>query len=192
MANRTGIPRSTARYSCETLVQKGLMIETKKANTKLFVAENPTKLFSLLHREEHTLMKKKEQLGTTIKELQQIYNPDAKVPKVTFYEGIDGVERMLDDLLKSPNTHSRAETLFAFGAGDYILSKEPEIVRKFRAKSMKKYKTALIIRAPKYQHLYANIKNQNHYFEHIDELKVDIQISEDTIAILSLEQISPI
>lgn len=86
LGNRLGIPRSTARYTCESLVHKGLMIETKKANTKLFVAENPTKLFSIYHAEETGLMRKKEQLDMTVKELQQIYNPDAKLPKVTFYE----------------------------------------------------------------------------------------------------------
>lgn len=62
VGNRLGIPRSTARYTCESLVRKGLMIETKKANTKLFVAENPTKLLAMFHTEEYKLMKKKEQL----------------------------------------------------------------------------------------------------------------------------------
>lgn len=86
IGNRLGIPRSTARYTCESLVHKGLMIETKKANTKLFVAENPTKLFSMLHAEEERLARKKEQLTDIVKELQGIYNPDAKLPRVTFYE----------------------------------------------------------------------------------------------------------
>jgi hypothetical protein len=59
---------------------------TKKANTKLFIAENPTVLFSMLHTEEDRLTKKKEQLPIMIKELQQIYNPYARNTKVTFYE----------------------------------------------------------------------------------------------------------
>ena len=168
------------------------MIEAKKANTKLFVAENPTKLFSMFHAEETRLMRKKEQLGAAIKELQQVYNPDAKLPKVTFYEGIDGVERMLDDLLKSPKPNTPQNTLCAFGAGDYIIEKEPEIVKEFRSKSMKKYKSAMIIRSPKYKHLYLNGKGKDRFFRYIEELKVDIQIADDTIAILSLEQASPI
>lgn len=86
IGSRLNIPRSTARYTCESLVQKGLMIETKKANTKLFVAENPTMLFSILNAEEDRLARKKERLTTTIKELQEVYNPEAKLPRVTFYE----------------------------------------------------------------------------------------------------------
>lgn len=99
---------------------------------------------------------------------------------------------MLDDLLKSPKPNSPPTTLCAFGAGDYILEKEPDIVKEFRSKSMKKYKTAMIIRSPKYRHLYQNGKEKDRFFRYIDELKVDIQIADDTIAILSLEQSSPI
>lgn len=50
----------------------------------------------------------------------------------------------------------------------------------------------MIMRAPKYQHLYTDARKENRYFHHIDELKVDIQIAEDSIAILSLEHASPI
>lgn len=86
LGNRISIPRSTARYTCESLVHKGLMIETKKANTKLFMAENPTKLFALYNAEEERFIRRKEQLMTIVKELQQVYDPNAKLPKVTFYE----------------------------------------------------------------------------------------------------------
>ena len=194
LGNRLGIPRSTARYTCESLVQKGLMVATKKANTKLFVAENPTKLFVMFHAEEDQLMRKKEQLSHAVKELQRTYNPDAKIPKVMFYEWIDGVGRMLDDLLKSTQSksHSPPMTLCAFGAGDYISWQEPNIVNKIRSKSLKKYKSAMIIRAPKYKYLYENWIKKDKYFQYIDELKVDIQIAEDTISILSIEHSSPI
>lgn len=57
---------------------------------------------------------------------------------------------------------------------------------------MKKYKTALIIRAPKYKKLYPNASKRNRYFQYIDELKVDIQITEDTLAVLSFDPVSPI
>lgn len=121
IANRLNIPRSTVRYTCESLVRKGLMIETKKANTKLFVAENPTKLFSMLNAEEERIVRKKEQLASTIKELREMYNPDAKIPKFAFYEGVDGMDRMLDDLLKTPIQGEPPKTLYAFGATDYLV-----------------------------------------------------------------------
>ncbi len=163
------------------------MIETKKANTKLFVAENPTKLFSILHEQEAELTRKREQLELTIKELQQRYNPEAKLPKITFYEGVDGIERMSEEMMSTPTN------LFSFGAGDYFLTKEPELVKKFRAKSAKRYKKVNILRSAKYQSLHKDdIRSTHRYFHFIEELKIDIQIVEDKLSIVSLENSSPV
>ena len=133
LANRLGIPRSTARYTCESLVHKGLMIETKRANTKLFVAENPNKLIIMLNAEEERLAKKREQLAMRVKELQQVYNPNAKLPKVTFYEGMDGIERMFTDLLSGPALKPSIP-LCSFGAGDYLIQNHPDIINNYRSK----------------------------------------------------------
>lgn len=188
LGNILKIPRSTARYTCEALVRKWLMIETKKANTKLFIAENPTKLYSLLYNEEEELKKKKEHLALTIKELQQQYDPDAKIPKITFYEGIDGIERMFDELLTHPTE------LYSFGAGDYFLQKEPELIDKFRKKAKKVYRNVYVMRSPKYKaiHTTDTTNKQNHYFKNIEELKVDIQIVDDLITIATIEDPAPI
>lgn len=188
MGTRLGIPRSTARYTCELLIRKGLMIETKKGNTKLFIAENPTKLFSILHEQEAEIVRKKEQLTRVVKKLEQKYNPDAKIPKVTFYEGVDGIERMFDELLLNPTT------LYSFGAGDYFLQKEPKMIQNFRKKSKNVYKDTYVMRAQKYKSLRTKkIEHRyNQYFQFIEELKVDIQIVNDVLTIASLENSSPI
>lgn len=185
---RLGIPRSTARYTCEWLIRKGLMIETKKGNTKLFIAENPTKLFSILHEQEAEIARKKEQLTRVVKKLEEKYNPNARLPKITFYEGIDGVERMFNELLLNPTT------LYSFGAGDYFLQKEPGMIESFRKKSKNVYKDTYVMRAPKYHPLHNNkiAHRYNQYFQFIEELKVDIQIVDDVLTIASLENSSPI
>lgn len=188
LGTRLGVPRSTARYTCEALVQKGLMIETKRANTKLFVAENPTKLYAILYAEEENLQRKKNQLTVTIKELQQKYNPEAKLPKITFYEGADGIERMFDELM----THSTP--LYSFGAGDYFLEKEPNLVRKYRNKSEFIHNKVYALRAKKYAPLHTKpvMWVETKYYKYLDELKIDFQITDDVVAISSLEDGCPI
>ncbi len=185
---RLSLPRSTARYTCESLVRKGLMIETRKANTKLFAAENPTKLFSILHEQEAELIRKKEQLSVTVKELEQKYNPNAKLPKITFYEGIDGIGRMLDELLTHPTT------LYSFGAGDYFLEKEPELILNFRKKAKHAYKKVFVMRSPKYRHLHEKdpLNYQTKYFQSLNELEVDFQITDDMLSITSIKQSIPV
>ncbi len=188
LSTRLHAPRSTLRYNCDLLVEKWLFTVAKKWNTKLYTAENPTKLYSFLYEEEENLKRKKEQLALTVKDLQQAYNPNAKLPQVTFYEWIDGIERMFEMLLSHPTE------IFSFGAGDYFLAKEPRFIESFRKKAFKIYKEVYVLRPSKYQALHTNDPKNRHnrYFKHIEELKIDIQIIDDMITIASLEGFVPI
>jgi len=58
----------------------------QKANTKYFQAENPTKLFAIMYQEEEKLKQKKQKLNNIVSDLQKLYNPNAKIPKITIYE----------------------------------------------------------------------------------------------------------
>lgn len=188
MARIIKIPRSTARYTCESLVQKGFLTMQEKWNTKYFLSENPTKLFAIINQEEEKLKEKKSQLHDAVKELQGLYNPLAKIPKITMYEGKDGIEKMYDELIQTPTD------LYSFWAWDYFISKEKTLIESFRKKSQKTYKTIYVIRSPKYKDLHQNDtkKMNTRYFEGIDELKVDIQIVQDKMSIISLWEPKPI
>ena len=144
LANKLEIPRSTARYICEQLIRKKLMVETKKGNTKLFTTENPTKLASILYDEEMFLKQKQNQLPFVTKTLQKIYNPHTSIPDVTFYDGDDGVEKMLMDLSKEPGK------VYTLSAGDYFHTKNPDLVKKFRQNAHKIDREVYVIRPPKY------------------------------------------
>lgn len=102
LANKLSIPRSTARYTCDHLVEKRLMTESKRANTKLYTAENPTKLASLLYDREIELKEKRAHLMSITQSLQKLYNPNTSLPEVTFYEGEDGVKKMFYDIADEP------------------------------------------------------------------------------------------
>jgi hypothetical protein len=165
------------------------MIETKRANTKLFTAENPTKLHALLYEEERQFQKRRENITEAVKQLQQLYNPQTTLPEVTFYEWTDGVQTLLDTLVK------KETDLYSFGAGDYFLSKQPDLIAKFRAKAKQKYKNIFVMRAPKYRSVHEGKDSgnfQTKYFSAIDELTVDIQITEDMLSIISVDDNAPI
>lgn len=99
LARRTGLPRSTARYNCQQLVQAGLVITGTKNNATLYTAKNPDSLFALLEKDREALKKKSAQVSNIIGALKNMYNPKTSLPKVTFYEGVDGVISMLDDVI---------------------------------------------------------------------------------------------
>ncbi len=190
LANKLEIPRSTARYTCEQLIRKKLMIETKRGNTKLFTAENPTKLASILYDEGMALKQKQNQLPLITSTLQKIYNPHTSIPDVTFYEGNDGVAKMLLDLSHMPGE------IFTFSAGDYFATKSPELVKKFRQNAHQDMNRKIyVIRPKKYRELHEGKDKKclyTQYFSHIDELKIDFQILEETISITSLSDNAPI
>ena len=129
IANRLGVPRSSARYTCERLIKKGLMIGAVQGSTKIYTVENPTKLYSLVIEQEEALEKKRDQLGPVVKDFQKLYNPYTTLPKVTFYEGMDGLDRLLGEMLEHPTN------MVSFGAGDYLREKYPELITNFRKKS---------------------------------------------------------
>lgn len=187
--NKLKIPRSTARYLCDELVKKWLMIYTKKANTKLYTVENPNKLYSILYSEQEKLDKKTGELQDKINIFQKIYNPATSLPKITFYEWVDWTNRLLEEMITD------STNLYSFWAWDYFLSENPEIVKSFRTKAKSKYKNVYVIRAKKYKKLHdskdpANFKTK--YFDRLEELKIDFQITKDKLSIISLNQDWPV
>lgn len=188
LTKKIKIPRSTARYTCESLVKKWFMNMQKRWNTQYFQAENPTKLFAIMYQEEEKLKQKKSKINTLVSTLQKSYNPNATLPKISIYEWIDGINKMFDLLVEKPTK------LYSFGAGDYFLEKEPDLIENFRKKWMKAYKEVYIIRSKKYASLHTEepAKIKTKYFKHIDELKVDIQITDDKMTITSLWETKPV
>ena len=100
IANKLWIWRTTIRHTCEILVKKGLMIASKKWNTKYFTPEPPEKIKNLLIIEKNKLEQKQRNLEESFSDLKEIYNPYSKIPKMTYYEWEDWIKKVLSDHLK--------------------------------------------------------------------------------------------
>jgi len=97
--NRNNLTRSTAQYTCQSLVDKRLFNHIKKWNTFLYSAENPEKLLTLLSKEYDELEKKMEDTQSIIWDLIQIKNKKSQLPKVKYFTGVDGIIDLLNDAL---------------------------------------------------------------------------------------------
>ena len=104
IANKLNLPRTTIRYACESLVKKWLFISITKWNTKLFTAEHPNKIKNLLLIEKNKWEEKENKLNKVMSDMIQMYNPYTKLPKVTFYEGEEGIRKVLWDSLTAKET----------------------------------------------------------------------------------------
>jgi sugar-specific transcriptional regulator TrmB len=108
IARRVKIPRNTTRFILDKLVDKGIIEKTKRANTQLYSPEEPQNLINLLESQRVDLNanidEKIAQLNGVMAELQSRFRPESTKPKVTFYEGDDGLKKVYEDTLKSNET----------------------------------------------------------------------------------------
>jgi len=104
LGQRNNIVRSTAQYTCQSLVDKKLMHSIQKWNTFLYSPADPEKLLSLINREYDVVEKKFNETRWIMRDLKSIMNPNAKLPKVRYFTWVDGIIEMFEDVINDWNT----------------------------------------------------------------------------------------
>jgi len=184
----TQIPKSTVRYSLESLTNKWLMNKSQKWNTTLFTPEHPIKLKNLLSIKKNKLENTKNKLDNIMWELTELYNPYTKLPKVTFYEWIDSVIKMLID-----NHAKIKDNTYEFSAQSDLLKKYPREIQKYSDLHMKYRKNHknYVIDSIEYKDENDKLKKNygnipiKYYPDKNLNLKTHIQVDWDKIAIIS-------
>lgn len=90
--------RTTVYSVIESLKQKGLINIELKGWKKLFVAENPEKLDSILEN-------KRIELKDSLPELMAVYNLKGGEGFIKYYEGLEAVKSIYENILKDVNIH---------------------------------------------------------------------------------------
>jgi HTH-type transcriptional regulator, sugar sensing transcriptional regulator len=108
IAKYVQMPRNTARFILDRLVEKGLVKRALRANTQHYAAEEPKNLVNILEKrrvdETATIDQKILALKEVMAELESRYRPTSTKPKVTFYEGDEGLIKVYEDTLSSSET----------------------------------------------------------------------------------------
>ncbi|HCI03460.1 MAG: helix-turn-helix domain-containing protein [Candidatus Peribacteraceae bacterium] len=96
------MPRNTVRSILDGLVKKGLMVKTRRANTQYYSTERKENLIRAL---KHKKVRMDEEIDRQI-DLLEVYGEELSArhwaksrPKITFYEGTDGLEKVYEDTL---------------------------------------------------------------------------------------------
>lgn len=93
LAKKSGVKRTRIYNYIEKLEQKNLISVSKKKKRQIYSATNP----------EHLLEIEKARIGeiqNNLPELMAIYNKPENKPKITFYEGVEGIKTIYADSLK--------------------------------------------------------------------------------------------
>jgi len=92
IARRGGVNRSTCYHTLDNLTKKGLVSSYKKGNVLCFNAEEPKRF---LHMAEERMQKAK----SLIPQLEAMTGTLGYKPKIRFYEGIEGIKNIFEDVL---------------------------------------------------------------------------------------------
>ena len=92
--------RTTGYSVLDSLVGKGLVTISGKEPKQEYVAESPDRLAEYLEREAIEAHARAKEVRNLIPELKSVHNVAGR-PKVMFYEGVEGLERVYEDTLTS-------------------------------------------------------------------------------------------
>jgi len=92
IARRAKANRSTCYHTLDNLVRKGLISSTQKGKVLYFTAEDPKRLIQITEE-------KMQRAKDVIPELLAMANTMASKPKIRFYEGIEGIKSIFEDIV---------------------------------------------------------------------------------------------
>ncbi len=101
ISKRAGINRTTAYDILNILVDKGLVISSKRGNYLYFRAQPPEKLVAFLKEKSSKYLALSNEAEKLLPELNVHYHAASDRPRVYFYEGIEGVLRVYEETLTS-------------------------------------------------------------------------------------------
>lgn len=96
LSKKSEIKRSTVYEMIKNLKEQGLISETTKGKRKIFIASEPEKL-------KRSIKSKEQLLNDILPELKSISNIGFIKPKITFYEGKNGIREIYQDTLEAKN-----------------------------------------------------------------------------------------
>ncbi len=102
IAKKINRPRGVVYNSLDELLELELIIKKDASNqVSTFSAEHPSKLTKLFEQQKNDLKQREKAFESTLSAMTSSYNLANNKPGVEFYEGIDGVKKVIWDTLTS-------------------------------------------------------------------------------------------
>ncbi len=101
VAKKVHLPRSTTAFHLEALSRKGFTEKSIKGKSNIFSAIQPTEIRELLERKKAGLDHRIDELNNLLPEFQNIVSQFLPQSKISYFEGIDGMCKMVHLVLKN-------------------------------------------------------------------------------------------
>ena len=133
VSQKAGLARSTTYEVLEHLQHKGFVSTFRQKKSQHFSAEEPERVLNIAKRNV-TLLEE------ALPELRAIYGEAWIRPTVRFYQGIDGMKIVLEEIL------AEAKELQAFGSADDLFRTLPDFHKFVEKRKKKKIPVRVILR----------------------------------------------
>src|SRR4030042_2221804 len=189
ISRASGINRVTIYSALVHLEKKGLVAETKKGARRLFVAEQPEELKTIIEEKGENIRRiDLEFENLVLPVLKAIDANQENKPEIRFYEGLDGIYKVYENMLE-------ARDIIGCGSYDSVLkgSSWREEEKYFhRIKHKKVFYRAILENTPTNRKFAAIAKGIAH-FKFLEEgvkLSADIHAYGNEVALMSYEKVT--
>ena len=104
VATESNLNRSSTYVLHESLVKKGFASISVKDSNRLYISSPPERLVQALEDDAKIAAERLGEAQSILPELKSIFSGVGPKPKVTFYEGAQGIETVYEDTLASSET----------------------------------------------------------------------------------------
>jgi sugar-specific transcriptional regulator TrmB len=101
ISRKAEVNRATTYVMIEALMQKGLMSTFEKGKKSMYTAEKPERLHRIVHSERAAVEEKESVIKRLLPDLEAISDAAGERPKVSFYEGEEGLEAMRETIFET-------------------------------------------------------------------------------------------
>lgn len=192
---KAGLGRPLTYKILDDLIMKEL-IEKKEVNNKvaLFAPVHPKELEKLLEKKKDEIENTKKTLENSIGQMISKYNLSIGKPNVQFFEGIEGIKKVLEDTLMVPS----GTEIYTYADIEAITKYIPEINKVYSNKreGLKIKKRGLVLDTIKAREIITNyhtdVTETRFIKSDIGEFETVIQIYENKISYITLKNNSMI
>ncbi len=110
ISRQSNIKRTTIYSYLEALLQKGLIFKTVDKKRVYYCPEKPQKLKNQIEKRQSELEERRKQLENLLPGLQSLYSGSFNRPKISFYEGREGLRDVYWRLF---DTHKTIHSIFS-------------------------------------------------------------------------------
>lgn len=110
LLEKVPLSRATVYEALPTLLAEGFVEYRKEGRVAYYKPNHPTKLFTLMEEKKREVVLLEGEFKNMVQSLAGMFNLSNNQPGVRLFEGIDGIQEMLEDTF----THNEQKKLYTF------------------------------------------------------------------------------